>query len=448
MTQTAPDAPAAASATSTYRLPGLLLTDHVFTVPLDHDAPAGEQIGLFVREVAATDKRAADLPYLLFLQGGPGQPAPRPVGRENWLDRALDEYRVLLMDQRGTGRSAAANRQMLTRLPSPQAQARYLAHFRADAIVRDAELVRRALCGDQRWSVLGQSFGGFCVVSYLSTAPEGLREALITGGLPGVDVGADDVYRAAYRRVLAKNSAHYARYPGDVSRARLVAAHLRDHTVRLPGGGQLTVEAFQALGNLLGMSTGSHKLHYLLEDPFIETAGGRQLSDAFLEQVQAQLSFAANPLYAVLHEACYAQRSARCATRWSAQRIRTEFDEFDAGAALAGHSPVLFTGEMIYPWMFRTDPALQPLREAAELIAERDTWPDLYETEQLKANTVPTAAIVYHDDMYVDREHSLRTAHLIRGLKTWVTSEYEHDGLRTHGGAILDRLIALVRDNA
>ncbi len=43
-----------------------------------------------------------------------------------------------------------------------QAQAEYLAHFRADAIVADAELIRRELTGGDRWSVLGQSFGGFC----------------------------------------------------------------------------------------------------------------------------------------------------------------------------------------------------------------------------------------------------------------------------------------------
>jgi hypothetical protein len=40
---------------------------------------------------------------------------------------------------------------------------------------------------------------------------------------------------------------------------------------------------------------------------------------------------------------------------------------------------------------------------------------------------------------------SLRTASAIRGLKPWVTSEYEHDGLRVSGGRVLDRLIALNR---
>ena len=56
------------------------------------------------------------------------------------------------------------------------------AHFRADFIVRDAEAIRREL-GVDRWSMLGQSFGGFTAMTYLSIAPEGLREAFMTGGL-------------------------------------------------------------------------------------------------------------------------------------------------------------------------------------------------------------------------------------------------------------------------
>lgn len=48
--------------------------------------------------------------------------------------------------------------------------------------------------------------------------------------------------------------------------------------------------------------------------------------------------------------------------------------------------------------------------------------------------------------MYVDTEHSLRTARSIRGLRTWVTDEYEHDGVRTSGPRVLDRLLALTRN--
>jgi hypothetical protein len=43
--------------------------------------------------------------------------------------------------------------------------------------VRDAEVVRRALVPKDtlggRWTILGQSFGGFCCLTYLSIAPQG-----------------------------------------------------------------------------------------------------------------------------------------------------------------------------------------------------------------------------------------------------------------------------------
>ena len=426
---------------TSYRQPGTILTDHVFAVPLDHGRPDDAQIEVFAREVVAAGKADADLPWLLFLQGGPGFGSPRPEGRDSWLDRALDDYRVLLLDQRGTGRSTPATRQTLARLSSPKAQADYLTHFRADSIVLDAELIRRELTGGAPWSVLGQSFGGFCTVSYLSFAPHGLREAFITGGLPGLSATADDVYRRTYPAVARKNAAHYERYPDDAEQARLVAQHLSDHQVLQPDGAPLSVQAFQSLGNMLGQGSGSHALHYLLEDPFADG----ELSDAFLYALQARLSFASGPLYALLHEACYAQGFA---TRWSAQRVRAEFAGFDPGPALDGDGCLLFTGEMIYPWMIEGDPVLRPLREAADLLAERGDWPPLYDPTRLAANEVPVVAAVYYDDMYVDRELSIRTAQAIRGLRTWVTSEYEHDGLRVSAGAVLDRLIRMARGDA
>ena len=116
---------------------------------------------------------------------------------------------MLLLDQRGTGRSTPATRQTLAGLGSARAQADYLTRFRADSIVLDAELIRRELTGGAPWSVLGQSFGGFCAVTYLSFAPHGISEAFITGGLPGLAATADDVYRRTYPTVAARNAAHY-----------------------------------------------------------------------------------------------------------------------------------------------------------------------------------------------------------------------------------------------
>ncbi|MFJ4483072.1 alpha/beta fold hydrolase [Streptomyces longwoodensis] len=430
--------------TTTYRQPGVVLTDHRFTVPLDHADPAGETIELYAREVVASEKADRDdLPWLVYLQGGPGFGANRFIGRPAWLGRALEEYRVLLLDQRGTGASTPANRQTLPLRGGPAEQAAYLAHFRADSIVRDCELVRRRVTGGAPWTVLGQSFGGFCTVTYLSLAPEGLAAALITGGLPSLDAHADDVYRAAYPRIERKVAAHYARYPQDVERARRVADHLLAHEVTLPGGYVLTVEAFQSLGIVLGGGEGSHRLHHLLEDPFVRTPHGPELSDAFQEEVRGLLSFAAHPLYALVHEAVYGQDDRP--TAWAAERVRAEFPQFDAAKALAGDGPLLFTGESIHPWMFGCDPALRPLRETAELLAAR-TWTPLYDPARLAANEVPVAAAVYHDDMYVDTAHALTTARSIRGLRTWVTDEFEHDGVRAGGPRVLDRLLALARD--
>jgi hypothetical protein len=232
--------------------------------------------------------------------------------------------------------------------------------------------------------------------------------------------------------------AHYARYPGDAERARRVARILAATDVRRPDGARLTVAAFQSLGRILGFSTGSDELHYLLEEP---CAGG-ELSDALLHEAYTRLTFAPAPLYAVLHEPCYAQGAA---TRWAAERIRAEFGEFDPGPALDGDAPLLFTGEMIYPWMFGLDPVLRPLRAAADLLADRGDWPPLYDPAVLARNEVPAAAAIYFGDMYVPREFSLPTAEAIRGLRPWVTSEYSHDGLRVSDGAVLGKLIDLAR---
>src|SRR5690349_20354672 len=175
---------------------------------------------------------------MLYLQGGPGMESPRPLARatETWLGRALADWRVLLLDQRGTGRSTPATARTLAAMASAQQQADYLAHFRADSIVRDAELIRRELLGDEQWDVIGQSYGGFCITTYLSLLPEGVRTAFVTGGLPPIDRSPDEVYRALYPRVREKNERYFARYPGDRDRLAAIRDALAADEVALPGG--------------------------------------------------------------------------------------------------------------------------------------------------------------------------------------------------------------------
>ena len=436
--------PESPSTAPVHRVPGLTITERTFSVPLDHAVPLGERIDVFAREVRAPGPAGERRPWLVFLQGGPGFGSPRPSGAggsgsvAGWIGRAVQDFRVLLLDQRGTELSTPVNRQTVPERGDAARQAEYLAHFRADSIVRDCELIRRELAGDEPWTVLGQSFGGFCATTYLSIAPEGLRRVLICGGLPSLDAHADDVYRAAYPRMLRKNRGYYARYPQDVEHVRRIGAYLAQTEVTLPGGMLLTVEAFQSLGDMFGMSDGFERLHYLLEGALLQIGRRVVLSDVFQEEVQKKLSFAGHPIYALLHEPVYAQGGKP--TAWSAERVRAEFPEFSPDRVASDRAPLLFTGETIHPWHFRTDPALRPLREAAELLAQRTDWAPLYDLEVLADNQVPVAAVVYAEDLYVDVDHSSQTAEHIRGLRRWITNEYEHDGLRASGDAVFERL--------
>jgi pimeloyl-ACP methyl ester carboxylesterase len=403
-----------------YRVPGAILTEHEHAVPLDHDAPDGPTINVFTREVAAPE--GEDRPYLLFLQGGPGHEATRPMSPPSgWMKRALKDYRVLLLDQRGTGRSTPVGREIPG--DTPQAQADYLKHFRADAIVRDAERIRREL-GVDRWSILGQSFGGFTAITYLSIAPEGLREAFITGGLSPIRRPVDEIYRATWVRAIEKNRAYFERYPDDRHRAREIFDRLDAEDVRLPSGDRLTARRFRQLGMWLGDSEGFEHLHHLLELPFG--------SNGFLQDAdKGAANFARNPIYATLHEACYADGGA---TRWSAARL------LPAEIEAEGY----FTAEHVFPWMWEDYSWLQPHRAAAEILSEHQ-WPTLYDADRLRHNEVPAAATIYVNDLYVERAFAEETAATIRGLRPWITNEFEHNGLRADGDRVLGRLIDLVR---
>jgi pimeloyl-ACP methyl ester carboxylesterase len=380
---------------------GLRLTEHELEVPLH--PRSDETITVFAREVADPD--GLDKPFLVFLQGGPGFESPRPADPvPGWIKRALQDFRVLLVDQRGTGRSGIA-----------PTDAEHLRHYRADAIVRDCEAFREHL-GVARWAVLGQSFGGLCVYAYLSACPEHLSEAFITGGIPVLGNRIEDVYRLTYGLVAERTRRYFERYPAD--RARVEELLQRDDIV-LPGGDRLTQGRVRSLGRGLGMSDGAETLHHLLElDP---------ASPAFRHDVERVSEFPRNPIYAALHDACWADGGT---TRWAAERV---------------YGGELLTGEHIFPSVFDEIAEMRPFRDAVHALAEHE-WPRLYDEDRLAANEVPCAAAIYANDMYLPRVFSEETAARTRRMRTWLTDEYEHNGLRADGGRVLGRLIDLVRD--
>lgn len=141
---------------TSYHVPGLYVEDHSIDVPLDWRglepmllavgstmrrgampapiAGAPESIKLFYRVVCAPGRINDDLPLLLFLQGGPGGESSRPLSptSDGWIEEAVKHFRVVLPDQRGTGRSSCVDGARLPhwasarRRPTPMPHARRL----------------------------------------------------------------------------------------------------------------------------------------------------------------------------------------------------------------------------------------------------------------------------------------------------------------------------------
>jgi hypothetical protein len=88
-----------------------------------------------------------------------------------------------------------------------------------------------------------------------------------------------------------------------------------------------------------------------------------------------------------------------------------------------------------------------PLAETAEVLA-RHEWPRLFDEDVLARNTVPVAATIYTEDLYVERRFAEQTAERFPRFNAWITNEYDHNGLRVDGARILGRLIDLARGRA
>ena len=432
-----------------YYLSGLFVQEGSIPVPLDwaHAEPgswtpeknSGDPvISCFYRTICAPEHIHDDLPLLVYLQGGPGSAGPRPLGPtgDGWIAEAIKHFRIVLPDQRGTGRSSAIDSHTMRALAHPHDQAAYLKHFLADSIVRDVEHLRRTVFGARSWVTLGQSYGGFLTLAYLSAFPEGLAASFTTGGIPHVPVDPTEVYAHTFPRMKAKTESFYEHYPQDRDRVAAIADRLAQGDVTLPGGDPLTVERFQTLGADLGRQNGAARLHWLLDTAFLEgdgavpTRGTAVLSDAFLEGVRA--ATATTPLYWPLQEFIYADGD--CAPiRWAGQRVRDRHPEFRTDAR-----PLLFTGEAIFPWMFDQEQALKPFAPAVNLLMEDRHWGRLYDQDRLASNSVPLQAAVYFDDLYVDAGMQLDTLSRVGSSHAWVTNQFEHDGL--HGNQVFAHL--------
>lgn len=409
---------------------GVQMKAHRFNLPLDYRKPSAGDISIFVREFRNKDTKK---PYVIYLQGGPGFSSPRFTSNAGFLKPLLERFNVLLLDQRGTGLSSRVDIKDLEKMSEPE-RVEFLSHFRAPNIIQDVIALEEIfLEEDEKWLVLGQSFGGFCLAHYLSTKPDRIAAGMFTGGIPPL-AHIDMVHERTYKTLLHKSQRMYYRFPETKGWLETIVAHIEANAPQLPCGDRLTIERFRQIGMWFGQIEGEQFLYYLLETGAHEIEKQGRLSHEFLKNFDDVMGFVSNPLYGLLIEPCYADAYA---PQWSAERIGAQLGVFTS-------DEFHFSGEMVFPWVYEQFGRLSFLKGTADALAHKPDWQALYDTKALQACEVPLAAAVYEEDSYVDKELSMEMAGLWPQLRCLITNEMEHGGLRTHAQQVIETLTRYV----
>jgi pimeloyl-ACP methyl ester carboxylesterase len=203
------------------------------TVPLDPAAPDGPTIEIFVARVAALSAEPRRDP-LVLIQGGPGESTvDMYVQLRGAFEQARRDRDIILVDQRGTGRSAegfaceapddlsldTADSDVLARvIDGCLADLKHDPRFYTTSVaVRDLDAVRAAL-GIESWNIYGVSYGTRVAQHYLRQYPERVRSVVLDGVVPPPLALGPDVAREAQRALeqifarCAEDSACAARF--------------------------------------------------------------------------------------------------------------------------------------------------------------------------------------------------------------------------------------------
>lgn len=414
-----------------FRVKEYIVQRQKYIVPLVYSAPHdNDNVEVVAQVIQKSESISLEKAKLVcYLQGGPGGSCATFSGGGYAKFLADKGFTVVLMDQRGTG--------WLTPIELPK-PVEYLLNFRADLIVRDAEVIRQALIGDEKWMILGQSYGGFCSFTYLSLFPNSLKALLITGGIPPIGYDAEHVYTATYARTEERNNHYYRKYPTDDAKVKRICSYLNENKVTLPDGGNLSIPRFQQLGIKFGGSGGTDSVHQIVVKFDHDLNQFGHPTRATLSTIQNAVTFDALVIYALFQENIYSEGTG---PHWAAHRLRPALYCYE------NDTKVKFTGEMVYPFMYEDYAELRPWKKVAQQLMDYDNYGKLYDLEQLKKNKVPVAAAVYVYDQYVDFD----TCRLVLGkldnpnVRPYITSEFFHNGIGANPDRVVGTLLQLLK---
>ncbi len=448
-----------------------------FAVPLRHEDPDGESITLVGRMVYAQccpgtplidwedQIRMAsgmpdqlgplrDRPILLYLCGGPG--ADNPFDRVPDLNRCLLRlgYQILYMDYRGCGESDPVSQKSLEAkgLKADQAKADYLKLFGQVDIVRDLEAVRLCLAqklysagrrpepDGLRWTILGQSYGGYISLTYLSVYPEGLQEVFITGGLPPCGMLIDDYFRIKHGKLVKETQRYFSVYPDDDRLLRevlMLIASIGPENIRMTGRGYMTGQKLLSLGRQFGSRSGFDEVHSLLCRIKSELGTDGQLKPETIRLFESTLHMDERPLYALLLEQTWCSGGA---TRWSAERIWRDLEGYEYlqkdaqgryrdPASFPVDQPIYFTSHVFGEFTYDTHEELLDLKGVADILHNYE-WECPYDYDRLAKNRVPVYALSFASDMHLDISVARKTAHMVGNLYFEMDDMHWHQALR------------------
>ncbi|TDD40011.1 alpha/beta fold hydrolase [Actinomadura sp. KC06] len=176
------------------------------TVPLDHRHPGGpETLRL---QVATADNADAPKGVLMFLTGGPGQPGVPYISRiAQRMPDVMKNYRLVMVDQRGTGEFGAIDCPALQAQvgsgdiepPTPEAVAECAGvlgdrrhYYTTEQTVGDIDLLRGAL-GVRSMTVDGVSYGTITAAAYTARHPRHVRKLVLDSVVPHRDPQRDNM---------------------------------------------------------------------------------------------------------------------------------------------------------------------------------------------------------------------------------------------------------------
>jgi pimeloyl-ACP methyl ester carboxylesterase len=183
-------------------------------VPLDPAAPTGPKLELFIARLGGFSPEPRPDP-LLLISGGPGQSTvDMYLQLRGAFELARRDRDIILVDQRGTGRSAAgfacevpddlsldtaAPEELNRVIDGCVAELDHDPRFYTTSVaVQDLERVRAAL-GVEQWNVYGVSYGTRVAQHYLRRYPERVRSVVLDGVVPPPLALGPDVAREAQR---------------------------------------------------------------------------------------------------------------------------------------------------------------------------------------------------------------------------------------------------------